>query len=626
MVVGNGAHSVASVLVDGANSHLFVGSQTSIGAQTLVIGTPLSQFQPSGPGAGTVTIQNGGDVTSYDEDTEIGPGSLLKITGPNSTLNTGSFRAGIAEDAGGNVQVTAGGSLHASGEFDGTLNVDAASLFFTSGSGGYRGTTTVQNGGSISELQSIVTGTVTIDGATSSWTDSAGLDVEAGIFTAQNQATLDISTISLVGGDLQIGNGGAPGVINGQLMDLASSSSHLIFDHNQTGYSFSEEIDGGGPIIQEGSGTTILSGNNHLFSGPILLKSGELSVGSSTALGTGNPISFLGGTLQYTSQNTTDYSSRFSTAAGQSYSIDTNGNSVTLAGNLTSNGGSLTKLGTGTLTIIGTNTYSGTTTIEAGTVVPLNNTAFGSGNVELTGGELSCNSFVLIGGNYAQTAGTLLLSAAAPAHGATGGNAFLDVAGSITLGGTFEVKATNYKPGQTFNLVLLANSISGSFANVINDQPGDTTLTQSLSTDLKTLTVTVKAAQATYSQWASLNNYAGAALATPKNDGVPNLLKYVYNIQPGQPMTAADRANLPQSNIDTTTTPGTTYVTLTYRQYLGLDPSVSVVAQASSDMQTWQPVTSTLMSYDPLTGDPIMKASAPLTGTGEFIRLQVSRP
>ena len=78
-------------------------------------------------------------------------------------------------------------------------------------------------------------------------------------------------------------------------------------------------------------------------------------------------LSFGGGTLQYSAANQTDYSVRFSTAANQQYRIDTNNQSITFASALTSQGGSLTKLGGGTLTLTGNNTYTGGTTLNGGT-------------------------------------------------------------------------------------------------------------------------------------------------------------------------------------------------------------------------------------------------------------------
>lgn len=96
--------------------------------------------------------------------------------------------------------------------------------------------------------------------------------------------------------------------------------------------------------------------------------SGTLALGSANAIGTSSTISFGGGTLQASGNNTTDYSARFSNAASQQYKIDTNGQNRTLATALTSSGGSFTRLGAGTLTLTGANTYSGGTTISAGTL------------------------------------------------------------------------------------------------------------------------------------------------------------------------------------------------------------------------------------------------------------------
>jgi autotransporter-associated beta strand protein len=113
--------------------------------------------------------------------------------------------------------------------------------------------------------------------------------------------------------------------------------------------------------------TGTLTGAN-TYSGGTTLTGGTLALGSANAIGTSGTISFGGGTLQASARNTTDYSARFSNAASQQYKIDTNSQNITLTSALTSSGGSFTKLGGGTLTLTGANTYSGTTTISAGTL------------------------------------------------------------------------------------------------------------------------------------------------------------------------------------------------------------------------------------------------------------------
>ncbi len=74
-------------------------------------------------------------------------------------------------------------------------------------------------------------------------------------------------------------------------------------------------------------------------------------------------------------------------------------------------------------------------------------------------------------------------------------------------------------------------------------------------------------------------NFTGPA-NTPFNDLVPNLLKYVFNINPSRPMSNADRAALPI--VKTTTTSGTTTATYTFRKYAKLIDATATV-QTSTD-------------------------------------------
>jgi kumamolisin len=141
-----------------------------------------------------------------------------------------------------------------------------------------------------------------------------------------------------------------------------------------------------------------------------------------------------------------------------------------------------------------------------------------------------------------------------------------------------------------------------------------------------------------YQTWATNEFGANAAVAgiadataTPENDGVPNLLKYLTDIDPSQSMSATDRAALPTLGVDTTTTPGTQYLTLTYRQYAS-ETGLAINVQTSPDLQTWTTVSPPNLSQqvgtDSTTGDPIMEMGVimPPNTTRKFIRLNVSMP
>jgi autotransporter-associated beta strand protein len=127
-----------------------------------------------------------------------------------------------------------------------------------------------------------------------------------------------------------------------------------------------------------GSNTLILSGNN-TYTGGTDISAGVLRVDSASAIGSSGLVSMTGGTLQYSVNNTTDYSSRFSTASGQARRVDVNGQSVTFS---TPMGGdsSLALVGSaGTLTLTEANTYTQGTTLSVGTLKCGNVQSLGTG-------------------------------------------------------------------------------------------------------------------------------------------------------------------------------------------------------------------------------------------------------
>src|SRR6202000_864446 len=96
------------------------------------------------------------------------------------------------------------------------------------------------------------------------------------------------------------------------------------------------------------------------------LNGGSLTFNNSSAFGSG-PITFGGGTLRYAS-DATDYSGFFTTTSNQPFSIAVTSTPVSFASPLLSAGGSLAKLGSGTLTLNAVNLYSGPTNVVAGTL------------------------------------------------------------------------------------------------------------------------------------------------------------------------------------------------------------------------------------------------------------------
>jgi T5SS/PEP-CTERM-associated repeat protein len=123
-----------------------------------------------------------------------------------------------------------------------------------------------------------------------------------------------------------------------------------------------------------------------------------------------------------------------------------------------------------------------------------------------------------------------------------------------------------------------------------------------------------------------LQAFTGNPTATPEKDGVPNLLKYLYDIDPVGAMDAADHAALP--TIGTTTIGATPYLTLTFREN-PTETGLTINVQSSTDLQTWSTLTNPTIiqiGNDLTNGDPTMQAQVPVTGPRQFIRLNVTQP
>ena len=276
------------------------------------------------------------------------------------------------------------------------------------------------------------------------FSSGGGLTVEAGVTTDQRFDPLARGT----SGTSTFTNNGSGNLTFGWFNDPTGQTWTPAFDGSgnitvtlgiRQRYSSSNVS-----VIKNGSGTlTILSGPSSAptpttapgwYTGSTTINAGVLQLGNQNALGGGSGnITFGGGTLRYSGSNTVDYSPRIK-SSGSAISIDTAGQSVTFATSLpSSNTGGLTKLGSGSLTLSTSNAYTGTTRVNAGTLVLSNTAAAGTGTVQLAGGTLSLTS----GSNTYSTSG---ISVAAGDSGSlTLGNNAAYTTGTITANGTLTV-------------------------------------------------------------------------------------------------------------------------------------------------------------------------------------------
>ena len=141
-------------------------------------------------------------------------------------------------------------------------------------------------------------------------------------------------------------------------------------------------------------------------------------------------------------------------------------NNLTVGGAISGSGYSLTKLGNGTLTLDGSNTYSGGTTLSAGQLNINNAATLGTGTFTISGGTL---------GNTSGTALTLSTNNAENWNGNfafAGGNDLNLGSGAVTMSSSRTVTVAS-------NNLIAGGVISGSGCSLTKAGSGTLTLTAS---------------------------------------------------------------------------------------------------------------------------------------------------
>ena len=440
----SGILSNGSLVKAGPGTLLLSGANTYSGA-TEIQGGALRTTAAANLPANTNVVLDGGVI----ELTGTGASALAYGTGPGQLQWSGSGGFSIS-GATGNTRTISYESGAALAWDDANFVPDGGSLILSSPSSD--GTTVFPNAIDFAGAAR----TVQVDNGSASTDATLSGALSNGGLVKTGAGTLTFGSAGLLGSGVSLGvNGGtlALGTLAQTAGAVTLMSGSITGTATLTGDSFevqsgtlSAPITGAGAALTKTTaGTTTLSGSNS-YTGGVALEAGTLALGNSGALGTTGPIAFHGGTLQFSASNTTDYSPRFSTEDNQSFRFDTNGRSVTLAGNVTSTGGTLTKLGTGTLTLSGTNTYTGGTTVSAGTLSLGGSGALGdAGGILLNGGTLqfsagntvdySSRLGVASGQSYLIDTGGQSVTFASPLAGA--GNALVKSGtGTLTLSGT----------------------------------------------------------------------------------------------------------------------------------------------------------------------------------------------
>jgi autotransporter-associated beta strand protein len=432
----------------------FQGSSTA-GSATIVnnggtisgstIGASLTIFTGASTAGSAKITNNGGTVggatggeTLFIGNTGVGTVSTVSGgTAPTGTVSTPIGSGGVA--SAGNATITNNGGT--------TLGaVGGITSFSTSSTAG--NATIITNGGTGGGFGGITEFGDNADGGT------------AHAITNGN-GTFDISGLTTPG----MGIGSIEGSGNYFL-----GSKTLTVGGNNSSTTVSGVIqDGGagsglgGSLIKVGTGTLTLSGTN-LYTGGTTIIAGTLQIGNGGTTG-----SIIGN------------------VADNSILAFNRSDSLTFGG-VISGTGNLVKIGAGTLTLPGANTYTGSTTVNAGSLIvdgsiasaqTLVNSGGSLGGHGFIGGGVVNNGIVrqvnspgtlTIKGNYTQNAsGTLSISVAGAAQGQ---HDLLAVQGHASLAGTLQLVRLggfNLQPGDQITFLTANSGVSGTFGTLHND-------------------------------------------------------------------------------------------------------------------------------------------------------------
>ena len=471
LVVGREGAGTLTISDGGAASAVFVavgsrdgssGSLTVTGKDSTV--TSSGGVTVGGSGVGAMTISDGGSVTgTYGEIGQYATVmSTATVTGAGSNwTNSGSLRVGDDRNAKGTLIVAAGGKVSSTSAAlgisqgaqgivtvtGGGSTLDLAGGSFTVGVAG-EGIVTVADGGTVLSgyvtmaLSEYGTGAITVTGAGSLWdagTNSvsmgsygtdASITVEDGGTMAASSFYQDYSPgtrlITLDGGTLRATATEEDFLFGFDAGDVTLAAGGGTIDSNGFDIGVDSVLGGAGGLTKAGTGTLTLTGAN-TYTGGTVISGGTLQIGNGRAAG-----SILG-----------DVTNNGVLAFNRS-------DAFTMAGAI-SGTGAVVQAGSGTLYLTGANTYSGGSSITAGTLRVDAASALGSGGLTVgaagtfrASGSFTFGGAVVLDGT-ASTAGTFLV----------------DAAQALTLSGVISGDSGLTKTGDGLLILTATNTFTG---------------------------------------------------------------------------------------------------------------------------------------------------------------------
>jgi len=444
------ANAIGTAVALNDNTTATVSSGKSLSISGAIANAPSVNKTLAINGAGTTILSAAnsyGPASSGSTGTTLSGGGILQV-GNNNALGAGD----LSVTASSTIQAGAAGltltnNIAVASSVVATVDNNGNNLTLTNG--------VISGSGALSKINS---GTLTLGGAN---TFSGGTTIGAGVLSVSSDgasagndgnlgavpASATANNVILNGGDL-LGNGTFSLHVNRGLGIGATSGSAaataLIDAASGQTFTVNGIIASAGNSgvnnltvnsIASTPGMVILGGAN-TFAGTTAINGGTLTLGNSLALQDSTlNYNSLGGTLSFGSLTSATLGGLSGaqnlpllngSSAAVALTIGNNNANTTYAGNLTGTGASLTKAGTGTLTLTGNNSYSGSTVVNGGTL------ELPAGGV-INGGTLGGAGFLVDGGSLT-SAGTSTFN--------NSGSAFLESSGTVSAG-TFAASVTD---------------------------------------------------------------------------------------------------------------------------------------------------------------------------------------
>ncbi|MBU3543286.1 autotransporter-associated beta strand repeat-containing protein, partial [Polynucleobacter sp. MWH-Loch1C5] len=427
--------------LSGANTY---SGGTTINGGTLTVNGSLSDST-------SVSVASGATYALGASDTVLSISGAGSINLNSYTLTSGGSSdtafTGVISGTGSVVKVGTGGlTLSGANTYSGGTTVNAGTLF----------------GGAGSELITVFgSGPITVNSGSTLWLDRA---------TLANDITLNNATLQ--------GTNGFGEIFNGQI--TLTGNNTLVNYYYMT---FNGVVTGSGSLTKTENGQLTLAGNN-TYTGTTTISAGTVVVTHNNGLGStvggtivasgaaldlynvavgAEPVTLAGGTLK---DVTSSLAGDITLTANSTVSATNVGDTLTLSG-VISGAYNLTKTGLGRVVLTGNNTYTGITTISAGTLalsgsgsIATSSKLVANGTFDISGTSSGADIKSLDGsGSVVLGSKTLNLTAANDAFaGVISGTGGLTLAsGTQTLSGT-----NTYTGGTTINggtLALGANNV-----------------------------------------------------------------------------------------------------------------------------------------------------------------------